>query len=185
MAILSAFNFITLNGYFQGPQAGDISWHHHDSEAAEYSAKASGQEHILLFGHTTYDMMASFWPTEMAAQQFPEVARNMNAAEKVVISRTLDRADWEHTRVINDNVVENIRALKQGNKAITILGSGSILSLCAEHGLLDQFVVMIDPVALGEGFPIFKGVSKPLKMELKESRVFDRSGIVLLTYKVF
>ncbi len=137
-----------------------------------------------MFGHKTYEMMAGYWPTAQALAQSPVVARGMNQEEKIVFSSSMQQADWQHTRVIHTHLVEEIRALKQqGSKDLTILGSGSILSLVADHQLIDEYLVMIDPVALGKGFPIFKGIRHPLNLELQHSRVFP-SGTVLLGYKV-
>ena len=91
MAKLGVFNFITLNGYFEGPGK-DISWHMHSGEASEYAEKMSGLGGILLFGRVTYELMLSYWPTEYAIKNDPIVAENMNKAEKIVFSRTLEKS---------------------------------------------------------------------------------------------
>ena len=129
-------------------------------------------------------MMASFWPTEMAAQQFPDVAKGMNKAKKLVVSGTLKKADWKNTEIINGDIIEQIRQLKQNStKDITILGSGQLLTALAAENLVDEYGIMIDPVAIGAGSSLFKGLATPLQLQLAGTRTF-KSGVVLHNYKV-
>ena len=111
--------------------------------------------------------MASYWPTDMAMQNDPTVAEGMNNADKIVISRTMKKADWKNTKIISTNVVEEIKRLKElPGSDITMLGSGSILSLLAENNLVDDYQIMIDPVAIGSGTAIFQGIKLPLNLKL-------------------
>jgi dihydrofolate reductase len=182
MRKLNVFNFLSLNGFYRGPD-GDISWHKHGAEEGEYSKESLQGGSILLFGRVTYDMMKSYWPTPMAMEDNPDVANGMNKAEKIVFSDTLKTADWENTSIISGNIIEAIKKLKQTpGKNMTLLGSGSILTQFAEAGLIDQYQFMIDPVALGEGVPAFCHMKGKLDLELVDSRIF-KSGTVLLTYK--
>jgi dihydrofolate reductase len=182
MKKISAFSFITLNGYLHGPD-GDISWHKHGSEENQFAAASLSAGNTLLFGRKTYEMMASYWPTPMAMQDDPTVALGMNNAEKIVISGTLKTAGWKNTKILSGNVVSEIRKLKElpGNN-ITLLGSGSILTLLSENELIDEFLVMIDPVAISTGTPIFNNIKHPLNLKLSDVKAF-KSGAVLLTYK--
>ena len=181
MAKLSAFLFISIDGYYKDME-NDINWHRHGGEESDFAATSSQQEHILLFGRVTYQLMASYWPTAMAIENDPKVADGMNRTEKVVFSKTVHTSDWNKTRFLSDNLVEEVKKLKEGEKDITILGSGTILTQLANAGLIDSYQFMIDPVALGEGTPIFGGLQQKLDLELINSKVFD-SGIILVTYK--
>ena len=182
MRTLNVFNFITLNGYFKGPQD-DISWHVHGGPESEYGVDALKSGSTLVFGRTTYDMMSGYWPSPEALQQMPEMARGMNAAEKIVFSTTLKKADWNNTTVIKGNIVEEMTRLKQGTgPAMTILGSGSIISQFAEADLIDSYQIMMDPIALGDGTPMFKGITKKLQLKLVDTRTF-KSGVILLSYQ--
>lgn len=182
MSKLTAYTFTTLNGYYKAPNE-DISWHTHGAEEGEYAAAGAQSDSILLFGRVTYQMMASFWPTPQALETMPEVAKGMNASEKIVFSRTLTQADWQNTRLIKNNIIEEIRKLKQtSGKDMTILGSGSIVTQFAEHGLIDEYQIMIDPVALGNGTPLFQGITHPLTLTLTNTKIF-KSGVVLLCYQ--
>ena len=103
MGKVIAFDFVTLNGYFKGP-GGDISWHRHGAEENEYGAEMLRSGNTLLFGRVTYEMMASYWSTPEAIKDDPIVAEGMNKADKIVFSRTLNKADWSNTRLVKDNV---------------------------------------------------------------------------------
>lgn len=182
MGKLSMFNFITLNGFYKGV-SNDIGWHKHGQEEGEYSAEGAQSDSVMLFGRVTYDMMYSFWPTPMAIESMPVVADGMNKSEKIVFSRTLKKADWNNTRIISSHAVEEIIKLKKtSQKDMIILGSGSIVTLCAEHGLIDTYQIMIDPVALGNGTPLFKGMQRQLDLRLTSTRTF-KSGVILLNYE--
>lgn len=184
MRKLTAYNFLTINGFFKGPNE-DTSWHKHGEEEAKYSEKALKQDNILLFGRKTYEMMASFWPTPQAKELFPKVAEGMNKAEKIVFSETPFEPMWQNTQVICGDILEKTRKLKASpGKDITILGSGSIINLLTDHGLIDEYQFMIDPVALPEGTPVFNGIKRKLELRLTGSKVFA-SGVVLLSYRPF
>ena len=182
MARLSAFSFITLNGYVAGP-GGDIRWHRHGAEENRYAAGALKAGNILLFGRVTYDMMAGYWPTDMARQNDPLVAEGMNSAEKIVFSRTLGKAAWSNTAVVSDRIAETVGEMKRrSGKDMTILGSGSIVSQFADQGLIDEYQIMVDPVALGGGVPAFRNITRPLNLRLTGTQAFS-SGVVLLSYE--
>jgi len=177
-----AYNFLTLNGFFKGPR-NDLSWHRHGKEENEFAAKNLQSESILVFGRITYQQMAGYWPTNEALKNDPDVAKGMNKAEKIVFSNTLKKVEWSNTRLIKDNIAEETKKLKKEDRDMVILGSGSIITQFAEQGLIDVYQFMIDPVALGDGEPVFKGISQKLDLELTDTRTF-KSGTVLLTYKV-
>jgi len=181
MRKLSVFNFATLNGYFKGSN-GDISWHNHQGEEKEYAEEGAQSDSILLFGRVTYEMMAGYWPSENAKETNPVVADGMNKADKIVFSTTLKKADWNNTKVMSTNIIDGIKELKkQPGKDMTILGSGTVVTQFAEHGLIDEYQIMLNPIAIGDGTSLFKDIKHPLKLKLTQSKVF-KSGIVLLCY---
>jgi len=180
MGKLSVFNFMTLNGFYKGADDG-IQWHRHGAEESDYAKEGANSRSTLLFGRKTYEMMASFWPTPMAEQMQPETAKGMNASSKIVFSRTLKHAAWQNTRIVAaDPIAEIIRMKKEGTD-MTILGSGSIVTLCIEHGLVDEYTFMIDPVLIGNGTPVAQSLSRTVDLVLTSTRAFS-SGVVLLTY---
>jgi len=182
MRKITTFNFTTLDGYFKGP-GGDISWHRHGAEEGEYAAESLQSDNMLLFGRITYEMMSGYWPTPMAMEHDPVVASEMNEAEKIVFSNTLTLAHWNNTTILSGDIIEKIKEIKRSpGKNMTLLGSGTILTQLAEAGLIDEYQVMIDPVVLGEGTPLFKNIGHQLELKLTETRAFS-SGVVLLRYE--
>ncbi|MNY09900.1 hypothetical protein D3C86_1428490 [compost metagenome] len=182
MCKLNVFNFISLDGYYKDLNNG-IDWHQHGQEESDFSARNLGQDNILLFGRITYQMMASWWPTQNAIDTMPDVAKGMNNAEKIVCSNTLQTVDWQNTRIISGDTIEQLEELKKtSTKDITILGSGKLITQLAGVGLIDSYQIMIDPVAIGNGTAIFKDIQRQLVLKLTGVRSF-KSGTVLLSYE--
>lgn len=179
---LGAFMQVSLDGYY-GDAPGDMSFAHKPSSDAEWHEFVAGNASgggMLLFGRTTYDMMAAWEPTPMAAQAMPEVAARMNAMPKMVFSRTLRAAAWSNTTLVHDDVVAAVRRLKRTcGPEVAILGSGSIVTQLAEAGLIDTFQVVVNPIALGAGTSLFAGRTRPLDLEVTKTRVFANGSIVL------
>jgi dihydrofolate reductase len=174
---------VSLDGYFTDASGG-MSWvYNNDPEwqtFVEGNARGGGE---LLFGRVTYDLMVSYWPTPSAIQSLPVVAERMNNLPKVVFSRTMDKAAWNNTRLVKDNIVEEVRNMKrQSGVDMAILGSGSIVSQLTQEKLIDEYQFAMIPVILGRGRTMFEGVKNALRMELTRSRIF-RNGNVLLCYK--
>ena len=182
MRKLLVFNLMTLDGYFEGPNR-DISWHNVDAEFNEYAIDMLNSVDTLIFGRVTYELMAGYWPTPDAIKNDPIVAGKMNALPKIVFSRTLNKVEWNNTRLLKDVVPKEIEAMKQASgKDMMILGSGSIMSELANRGLIDGYGIMVNPIILGEGTPLFKGIKDRIKLKLVKARTF-RNGNVLLYYQ--
>ncbi len=182
MRKIVVFNLVTLDGYFAGPD-GDISWHNVDAEFNEYAIEKVNIGNTLLFGRVTYELMAGFWPTPKAIKNDPIMAERMNNLPKIVFSRTLDKAEWNNTRLVKADMLSEIRKMKQepGND-MAVLGSGSIVSQLAPHGLIDEFQIMLNPVVLGKGRTMFEGIQAKLALKLTKTRIF-KNGNILLHYR--
>jgi dihydrofolate reductase len=184
MRKILAFTNVTLNGFFAGPN-GDLSWAHRADDDADWNEfvkenAAGGGE--LLFGRVTYEMMIQYWPTPAAEKNDPEVARQMNSLPKYVVSRTLKNPTWNNTKVISGDLVTEVRRLKDApGRDIAILGSGSIVAQLAQEKLIDDYQVVVHPVALDAGKTLFSGVNDKLTLKLMSSRVF-KNGNVMLSY---
>lgn len=180
MRRLVVFNNVSLDGYFVD-DSGDMSWaHQQDAEwGAFVSENASGGGELVL-GRVTYEMMAGYWPTPAALEANPVVAKHMNNLPKVVFSRTLDRASWKNTRLIKGEIVSAMKALKQEpGPDMVILGSGSIVSQLTDARLIDEYQVVLCPVALGGGRTMFENVKERLGLALRKTRAFGNGNVVL------
>lgn len=179
---LAAFIEISLDGYYCDGND-EIGFAHKAPEDTEWNTFVAGNASgggMLLLGRKTYDMMASWWPTPMAAQAMPVVAARMNEMRKIVCSRTLDSAEWHNTTLLKSDLVGTIQRLKaETGPDITILGSGSIVAQLTDARLIDSYQVVVNPVALGGGKAIFSGLKEPLNLELRNTRVFDNGSTVL------
>ena len=177
------FNLTSLDGYFEGPDR-DINWHNVDDEFNEFAIQQTGEFGALLFGRVTYELMADYWPTEDAKRNDPMIASLMNSLPKVVFSKTLENVEWENTKLVKDNFVEEVLKLKQQpGKDIAIFGSSDLAVSLIEHNLIDEFRIMFNPIVLGEGKPILSGIKTPLSLKLLKTRTF-KTGNVLLYYEM-
>ncbi len=177
------FNLITLNGYFEGKDKWDISWHQVDDEFNEFSIEQLSQCSGLIFGRVTYQGMATYWPTPTAIENDPIVAGKMNSAPKFVFSKTLNKAEWNNTQLINGDAVEELMKLKQQpGKDLLIFGSANLASTFTRNGLIDEYRLIVNPIVLGEGVSLFKEEGGMLKMKLLNTKSF-RNGNVLLYYQ--
>jgi len=176
------FMLTSLDGYFEGP-GHEIDWHNTDEEFQEFAIEQTGQAGMLLFGRVTYEMMASYWPTNQAIESDPIVAHLMNTLPKIVFSRTLQKTDWQNTRLVKTDFVKEVSALKdQPGKDLCILGSSDLAVSFLEAGLLDEIRILVNPIVLGAGKPLFKGIKDRLKLKLLKTRIF-KNGNILLYYQ--
>lgn len=183
MAKLSSFIMLTIDGCYADAQS-DMSWaHQNDPEIQEFTSSNASGGGRLLFGRITYDMMASFWPTPVAAQQMPVVAKGMNEREKFVVSRSMTRAEWANTTVLRGDFAAEIARLRaDGGEDIVILGSGSVVAKAAEAGLLDELQVLRIPVSVGPGKHLFDGANRRMSWKAADTRTF-RNGSVFTRYQ--
>ena len=142
-------------------------------------SNASG-DGTLLFGRVTYEMMASFWPTPLAMERMPAVAEGMNRMSKIVFSRTLQGVSWANTTLVKSDPAAHVRKLKQEpGPDLAILGSGSLVSLLAQAGLIDEFQIVVNPIVLGKGRTLFEGAQEKIALKLIQSRAFGNGNVVL------
>jgi dihydrofolate reductase len=185
MRKLIVFNHVSLDGYFVD-KAGSMMWAKPGNDDAEWTGfvteNVSG-EGTLIFGRVTYDLMNSYWPTPMALQHDAVVAERMNSLPKVVFSRTMDKASWNNTKLVKDDLPGAIRKMKQeSGGGLVILGSGKIVSQLAQEGLIDEYHVVLNPVILGSGRTMFDGVTDKLSLKLTKTRAF-KNGYVFTCYE--
>src|SRR5579863_3553175 len=181
------FMMVSLDGYFEGP-GHDLSWHHVDEEFNEFAQVQMKEAETILFGRRTYQLMESYWPSKAGLEDDPEVAQLMNNTPKVVVSHSLENITetkvWKHVRLINDNVEDQIKRLKneKGGDIILLASSNLCVSLL-ELGLLDEVRIMINPIVIGKGTPLFQGLKNKVSFNLQKTRNF-RNGNILLTYSI-
>jgi len=180
MSKLFTFNMMTLDGFFEGPDH-DINWHNVDDEFNDFAIRQLHSMDMIFFGRATYEGMAGFWPTPFALETDPVVAGIMNAIPKAVFSRSLSKAEWNNTRLIKDNIAGEIAKIKQSaTRDIGIFGSANLIASLMALNVIDEHRIMVNPVVLGAGKPLFKHANMT-HLKLLDARSF-KSGNVLLTY---
>lgn len=182
MRRLRVFESLSVDGYFTDAQD-DMGWAYGVEPDPEFDAWVganAGSGSDLLLGRKTYEMMAAFWPTPLAAAQMPTVAAGMNACRKHVASRAPRWVpSWANTTRLEGDVVDAVRALKQTpGPDLTLLGSGEIAQQLGRAGLVDDYQFVFIPVALGAGRSVFGGARALRRVD---ARTFPK-GRVVVTY---
>ena len=156
MRRLVVFNMMSLDGFIADSR-GDMSWaRRHDEEWNSFVAGNASGEAVLVFGRVTYEMMAGYWPTPLAMENAPTVAKRMNELEKIVFSKTLEKASWQRSTLFGGDLVGEMKRLK------------------AEPGA--------DMVILGSGKSMFSQLADRANLTLGSARTF-RNGYVFLSYQ--
>jgi dihydrofolate reductase len=183
MASISTFLGVSTDGYFAGPN-GEIDWFkdHPDPEFEKFSLEQARGESVLLFGRTTYEMMAGSWPTDEAHANQPEMADIMARSPKIVFSKSLRRVEegprWRNVELRREVDVDALRA---DDREFTTLGSGSIVRQLTQLGAIDEYAFVVNPVFLGAGKNAFAGVDRA-ELDLVDARSFE-NGLVWVSYR--
>ena len=203
MRRILAFNNVSADGYFSAPDGG-LGWVVSDAEldrsimadADRQVALGSGPDTgTILFGRRTYEQFESFWPHALddsptaPSPHGPERSVEMrgmaiwiNAAKKIVFSRTRSAVTWSNSSLIRNFDPRDVAAMKQQPGGdMLIFGSGSIASLLTRHGLIDEYQFVVNPLLLGDGRLLLTGIPHSLELELLEARPVP-SGNVMLRY---
>jgi dihydrofolate reductase len=168
---------MSLDGYV-GPIDEDAEWimRDVDDELSSWIVEeVLTQAGTHVMGRATYEDMASHWPTATSV-----FAKPMNEIPKVVFSKTLTSADWPESRIASGDLAEEVARLRQEpGKDILVHGGSELARSLSKLGLIDEYKIIVHPVALGTGAPLFGG---PVDLRLVSSRAFG-SGAVALAYK--
>jgi dihydrofolate reductase len=170
---------VTVDGYVAGP-GGEGDWglpaEHPDVRAWKVASLRKTGTHIM--GRVTYEQMAAHWPAASG-----EYATSMNNLPKVVFSKTLPTAEWAGSRVARGDLAAEIAALKsESGGEIMVHGGAAFVQALSRHGLIDEYRLVILPVALGNGLPLFRDLAKPLRVELTEAKSFP-DGTAIHVYQ--
>lgn len=177
--------FITLDGVVESP-GGNETPHPHGGWQFKYNHPETGQYKVdelaavdaLMLGKNTYQLFAGYWPTQTGGG----FADRINQLPKYVVSRSLQKADWNNSHLLRD-VATDVAALKKTEGGdILVYGSATLAKALLHHGLIDELHLLHYPVSIGGGLRLFDDNRELKKFELKHSRVFD-NGVLLLEYR--
>jgi dihydrofolate reductase len=174
---------VTPDGYFAGP-IGELDWFFWNEEMAKNAIDLMSIVDTILFGRVTYELMASYWPSASAPTEDPIIIDKMNNLPKIVFSKTLEKVEWNNTKLIKEITAEEILKMKnQPGKNMVIYGSGSVVSTLMNLGLIDEYHLLVNPVVLGIGKPLFKNIEDRYNLKLVKAKTFT-NGVVLLDYRL-
>ena len=170
---------VTLDGYVAGPDGdGDWGLPAEDPEVRAWKVASLRQVGTHIMGRVTYEQMAGHWPTATG-----DYADFMNSLPKIVFSKTLPAAGWPGSRIARGDLAEEIAALKsEPGGEIMAHGGAAFVQALSRLGLIDEYRLVILPVAVGSGLPLFKDLPKPLRVDLAEARSFP-DGTVIHVYR--
>lgn len=180
---------LSLDGFAAGPND-ELDWISYDNELEQYAHSLHDMTDAVIWGRRTYEGMAGYWltvpgnPASTPAEL--EHASFLDKATKIVVSRTLERVEWnnaQNTVLIKDNIAEEINAIKQQQgKDIWFLGSTMLAQTFIQLDLIDEYRLNINPTVLGQGKSLFAGVTRTFPLKLLESKAL-KSGVVALRYE--
>ena len=177
--------FITLDGVIEAP-GGNETPHPHGGWQFKYGSPETGKYKIdelssvdaLLLGKTTYEGFAAYWPGQTGAG----FADPINRMPKYVVSRTLQKVEWNNSHILRD-VAKDVAALKKSDGGdILVYGSAALVKALLHHDLIDELRLMVHPLSIGGGLRLFDDNRELKKFGLKHSRATD-NGVLILEYQ--
>ena len=186
MRNLIFFMHTSLDGFVAGLN-GEMRWIKVDEEIFDFVATLTERADTALYGRVTYEMMQSYWPKAgeqpNASKHDKEHSAWYNNVRKVVLSKTIRETGLQNTKVISDQLSDNIYHLKQQEgKNILIFGSPGASQSLLKEGLIDEFWLLVNPIILGQGMPLFKDITATTKLKFVESKTFA-CGVIALHYE--
>ena len=181
--------FLTLDGIMQAPggpeedrsggfEHGGWSFGYWDEQMQRAMGESMSKPFDLVLGRKTYEIFAAHWP-----HTDDPGAEPLNNATKHVASTTLTQLDWQDSKLIEGEVPDGIRALKQQDgPELQVHGSGNLIQTLLEHGLIDEFRLWTFPLVLGKGKRLFDGGTVPAGLELASSQI-SSTGVTMATYR--
>jgi len=186
MRELIVSEFVSVDGVMEAPggeegfrHTGWVLEHGHDEGGGQYKLDEVLEADALLLGRVTYEGFAAAWP-----ERGGPFAEKMNSMPKHVVSSTLEEPlEWENSTVLSGDVAESVARLKEGEGGpILVAGSRTLVQTLHEHGLIDEYRLMVFPVVLGSGRRLFADdAADKVKLELVDSRAFG-NGVTVQTY---
>lgn len=175
---------MSLDGFIARPN-GDLDWVIITEDLHSFINQREADVDTHLYGRRMYETMAAHWPTADQNPDAPEYeveyARIWQRMQKVVFSTTLERVEW-NSRLVRDNIVDEVNTLKAQPGGDMSLGGANIAATLIHHDLIDAYQIYLQPVILGSGIPMFPTPNATRNLELVESVAFD-SGVIFLHYQ--
>jgi dihydrofolate reductase len=170
---------VTLDGFMEGPNRElDHTAGVEDADFDRYATEMLNSIDAMLLGRRTYQLFEGYWPSATGPD-----AERINELAKVVFSRTLEKVEWNNSRLVRDNIAEEVSRLKEEpGKDLALFGSADLASTLIGEGLIDEYRIFVTSFVLGGGTPMFKGISDGMALKLLNATTWS-SGTVALFYE--
>ncbi len=183
---------MTLDGYSTGPNGemdylppfnDEKMW----SDLHEEMWKNLDSADTIVLGRKTYQIWEKYWPAAVtnpkSSESDKKFSKYAEETQKIVISSSLDKVDWKNTTLIRGNIADEVQKLKQQTgKNIVVAGGATVAQTLAKLGLIDEYLIIVHPVILGNGKLLLKDLSTRQKLKLMSTKTFN-SGAVELAYQ--
>lgn len=194
MRKLIVLTFITLDGVMQAPggpeedtsggfkYGGWIAGYWDDILSGVMGEQMAGPFDLLL-GRKTYEIFAAYWPYVKSDNPNYQTADKLNSAQKYIASRTLKQLDWNNSRLIKGDIIQEVKMLKEQNgPELQVHGSGNLIQTLLKNDMVDEFRLKIFPITLGTGKRLFADGTTPAGLKLIDSRT-STTGVIVATYE--
>jgi dihydrofolate reductase len=194
MRKLIVLSFITLDGVMQapgGPEEDTTGGFKYGGWTAGYwddflggvMGEQMAEPFDLLLGRKTYEIFAAYWPYVKSDSPNYQIADKLNSAQKYVASRTLKELEWNNSKLIKGDVVQEVKKLKEQNgPELQVYGSGNLIQTFMKHDLVDEFRLKIFPITLGTGKRLFAEGTIPASFKLIDSKT-STTGVIVANYE--
>jgi dihydrofolate reductase len=187
MRKLVLFMHVSLDGFAADENKG-LGWISYDNDLQQYADGIVATVGSPVYGRVTYEMMEGYWPTVLndpnESERNRAHAQWVDKVTKIVFSKTMKKAEWNNTIVINDNIAEEINKLKQQpGKDLVIFGSPGLAHSLMELDLIDEYQLTLNPVLLGNGIPMYQQIKNKTNLQLIKATPL-KNGVVGLHYTV-
>jgi len=155
-----------------------------DDELKSYINQIHKPVDCIIRGRKMAEGFVTGWTSQLENSETADaLAHKMVETPKIVFSNTLEKVEWENTKLAKGDSLQEISQLKkQSGRDIIVFGGGSFVSSLIKQGVIDEYNLLVNPAALGKGMTIFKNIEDKLNLTLVKSKAFD-CGIVLLSYE--
>jgi dihydrofolate reductase len=177
--------FVSLDGVMEDPGGAEDFQHggwtfeiDRGEDGDKFKLDEAFDAEALLLGRVTYEGFAAAWPSREG-----EFADKFNSMPKYVVSSTLEKAEWNNTKVLKGDVANEVSKLRQGvDGDVVVHGSAQLVQTLVEHDLVDELRLMVFPVLLGTGKRLFGETSDKKRLRLRDSKTVG-DGIAILVYQ--
>jgi dihydrofolate reductase len=172
MGKLTITSFITLDNIVEDPHLWSMQFQSDDT--GEVNDEALKEADALLLGRVTYDGFAAAWPSRSG----DPYSDKFNAMPKYVVSTSLDRADWNNSTIIRDDVVDRVRALKE-DQNLLVWGNPTLVKVLIENDLVDDYLLLVSPIVRVNGKKLFRESGEQHDLRITESKLLSGGMLAL------